>query len=153
MKKPTKVALIILLILMVGVFIHPRKVIYQANVQGKVTDKNNQPVAGAIVYRIKNEYFKNKEIGSIECKELQTESVRTDKNGNFKLHEKSRIDWLHSPLDLPVGYCHASFEIEKKGFITYKTEFGEFRQFRKKDCYTCEEIEFKPIIILKRNNH
>ena len=149
MKKSTKIFLTILLILIIGIFIHPQKVIYEANIEGKVVDENNKPVINATVHRIEKEYYINEEIGSNESRDLRTESVETDDNGNFKFYEKSRIDWFHTPLDLPIGYCYAEFEIEKNGFEFYKTKFGEFEQYRIENCYACEKILFKPIIVLK----
>ncbi len=149
MKKLTKIFFLILLILIIGIFIHPQKVIYEANIEGKVIDKNNKLVTNATVYRIEKEYYINEEIGSNESRDLRTESVKTDKNGNFKFNEKSRIDWFHTPLDLPIGYCYSEFEIEKSGYDFYKTKFGEFEQYRTENCYACEKVLFKPIITLK----
>ncbi len=149
MKNSTKIFLIIILILIIGIFIHPRKVIYEANIEGKVIDENNKPVFNATVHRIEKEYYIYKEIGSNESKDLRTESAKTDKHGNFKFDKKSRIDWFHTPLDLPIGYCYAQFEIEKSGYEFYKTKFGEFEQYRIKNCYACEKVLFKPIITLK----
>ena len=149
MKKSTKIFLLILLFLIVGIFIHPQKVIYEAKVEGKLIDENRKPIANATVYRIEKEYYVDEEIGSDESRDLRTESVETDKNGNFKFYEKSRIDWFHTPLDLPIGYCFAEFEIEKSGYESYKTKFGEFSQYRIENCYACEEVLFKPIITLK----
>jgi hypothetical protein len=83
--------------------------------------------------------------------ELRTESVKTNKNGNFYFQEKSRIDWFHTPLDLPIAYCYANFEIEKSGYELYKTKFGEFEEYKKENCYACEKVEFKPIITLKKS--
>jgi hypothetical protein len=151
MKKLTKIVLAILLIFIIGIFIHPQKVIYVPKITGKIINENGNPISDAIVYRIEKKYFKNKEIGSIESKEYRTQTVRTDKNGNFKLDEKSRIEWFHTPLDLPFAWCSGNFEIEKKGYKTYQTKFGEFEQFHKENCYACEEIEFKPVITLKEN--
>lgn len=148
MKKSTKIFFLILLILIIGIFVHPQKVIYEANVNGKVVDENNKPVINATVYRIEKEYYINEEIGSNESRDLRTESVKTDKNGNFNFYEKSRIDWFHTPLDLPIGYCYAEFEIEKSGYEFYKTKFGEFEQYRIENCYACEKVLFTPIIIL-----
>ena len=149
MKKSTKIFFLILLILIIGIFIHPQKVIYEANIEGKIIDENNKPIINATVYRIEKEYYINEKIGSHESRDLRTESVKTDKNGNFKFYEKSRIDWFHTPLDLPIGYCYAEFEIEKSGYEFYKTKFGEYEQFHKANCYACEEVLFKPIITLK----
>ena len=150
MKKSTKIFLIILLILVIGIFIHPQKNIYEANINGSVIDENNEPVFNATVYRIEKEYYINEEIGSNESRDLRTDSVKSDKNGNFKFYSKSRIDWFHTPLDLPIGYCFAEFEIEKNSYQIYKSKFGEFEQYRIEDCYACEKVEFKPIITLKK---
>jgi len=149
MKKSTKIFFLILLILIIGIFIHPQKVIYEANVEGTVIDENYKPVINATVYRIEKEYYINEKIGSDESRDLRTESVKTDKNGNFKFYEKSRIDWFHTPLDLPIVYCYAEFEIEKSGYEFYKTQFGDFEQNRIENCYACEKVLFEPIITLK----
>ena len=151
MKIIIKIFLTIILIFVISLFIRPQKVFYEGKIIGQVIDENKKPISDAIVYRIEEEYYINEKIGSNESRELRTESVKTDKNGNFKFYEKSRIDWFHTPLDLPIGYCSADFEIEKSGYKTYKTEFDEFRQFHKENCYACEKIEFKPVVTLKRN--
>lgn len=78
--------------------------------------------------------------------EFKSQTVNTDKNGNFFLEEKSRIDWFHTPLDLPFAWCNADFEVSKNGYKTYKTKFGEYQSFKKENCYACEQIEFKPKI-------
>jgi len=147
--KSTKIFFLLLIILIIGIFIHPHKVIYEANIAGKVIDENSKPVINATVYRIEKEYYISEKIGSNESRDLRTESVKTDKNGNFKFYEKSRIDWFHTPFDLPIGYCYAEFEIEKSGYEFYKTKFGNFEQYRIEDCYACEKVIFKPIITLK----
>lgn len=152
MKKIIKIILVIILIFITLLFIRPQKVIFQAKIYGKVIDENQKPVSNATVYRIEKEYYINKKIGSNESRDLRTENVKTDKNGEFKFNEKSRIDWFHTPLDLPIGFCYAEFEIEKNGFQFYKTKFGEFEQYRIENCYACEKVEFKPKIVLKKNN-
>lgn len=151
MKKIFKIILVIILIFITLLFIRPQKVIYEANVNGKVVDEQNRPVPNATVYRIEKEYYIDEKIGSNESRDLRTESVKTDKNGNFTFYEKSRIDWFHTPLDLPIAYCYAEFEIEKSGYEFYKTKFGEFEQFRIENCYACEKVFFKPIITLKKS--
>ena len=152
MKRFLKIILLIFLIFFTLLFIRPQKIIYEANVIGKVIDENNKPISNATVYRIEKELYIDKEIGSNESRDLRTESTKTDKNGNFKFYEKSRIDWFHTPLDLPIAYCYAEFEIEKSGYKFYKTKFGEYEQYRIKNCYACEKVVFKPIITLKRIN-
>ena len=64
MKKSTKIFLTVFLIIIIGIFIHPQKVIYEANIIGKIIDENNKPVYNATVYRIEKEYFINEKIGS-----------------------------------------------------------------------------------------
>ena len=150
MKKIIKIILVIILIFITLLFVRPQKIIYEAKITGKIIDETGNPISNATIYRIEKEYFKNKEIGSIESKELRTETVNTDINGNFKFYEKSRIDWFHTPLDLPIGFCYAEFEIEKNGYEFYKTKFGEFEQYRIENCYACEKVEFKPRIVLKK---
>ena len=152
MKKTTKIILTGFLILLIGVFIHPKKVIYEAKIVGKVIDESGNPIKDAIVYRVEEKSFKNKEIGSIESLQFKSQTVTTDASGNFQLHEKSRIEWIHSPLDLPFVWCHANFQVSKDGFKVYKTKFGDFEKFRNENCYACENIEFKPTIILIKKN-
>ncbi|CAN5120327.1 hypothetical protein BH09BAC4_BH09BAC4_48500 [soil metagenome] len=152
MKKTIKIILTIILIFIMGLFIRPQKVFYEAKIIGKVIDETGNPIPDAIVYRIVEEEYIDKEIGSNESKEFKSQTIRTDKNGNFKLDEKSRIEWFHTPLDLPFVWCFSDFEVRKNGYIKYKTKFGEFRQFRKEKCYACEKIEFNPVITLKKIN-
>ena len=134
------------------IFFYPLKVIYQAKITGKVIDETGNPISNAKVYRIEKEYFTDKEIGSIESRDLRMDTVITDKNGNFKFCEKSRIDWFHTPFDFGFVFCYAEFEIERNGFEFYKTKFGEFKQYKIENCYACEKVEFKPKIVLKKNN-
>lgn len=82
---------------------------------------------------------------------IKSQTIKTDENGNFFLEQKSRIDWFHTPLDLRIVWYYADFEISKKGYKTYKTKFDVFSSYRKDNCYACEEIEFKPKIILKKD--
>jgi hypothetical protein len=150
MKKSTKIFLTILLILIIGIFIHPSKVIYVPKITGKVIDENGNPLKGAIISRIEELESVNKKWGYYEYTKYKSQTTETDQNGNFQLTEKSRIEWIHTPLDLPFAYCYGNFEIEKDGYKTYQTKFGEFEQFHKTNCYACEEIEFKPVITLKK---
>ena len=150
MKKSTKIFLTVLLILIIGIFIHPSKVIYVPKITGKVIDENGNPLKDAIVSRIEELETVNKKWGYYEYTKYKSQTTKTDENGNFQLAEKSRIEWLHTPLDLPFAYCYGNFEVEKDGFKTYRTKFGEYEQFHKANCYACEEIEFKPVITLKK---
>ena len=150
MKKSTKIFLSVLLILIIGIFIHPSKVIYVPKITGKVIDENGNPLKDAIVSRIEELETVNKKWGYYEYTKYKSQTTKTDENGNFQLAEKSRIEWLHTPLDLPFAYCYGNFEVEKDGFKTYRTKFGEYEQFHKSNCYACEEIEFKPVITLKK---
>ena len=152
MKKSTKIFIAVFLILVIGIFIHPSKVIYIPKITGKVIDENRNPLKGAIVSRIEELETVNKKWGYFEYTKYRTQTTKTDQNGNFQLEEKSRIEWIHTPLDLPFAYCYGNFEIEKVGYKTYQTKFGEFEQFHKANCYACEKIEFKPIITLKKEN-
>jgi hypothetical protein len=150
MKKSTKIFLTVLLILIIGIFIHPSKVIYVPKITGKVIDENGNPLRDAIVSRIEELETVNKKWGYYEYTKYKSQTTKTDENGNFQLAEKSRIEWFHTPLDLPFAYCYGNFEVEIDGFETYRTKFGEYEQFHKANCYACEEIEFKPIITLKK---
>ncbi|MBB4803954.1 hypothetical protein HNP37_004034 [Flavobacterium nitrogenifigens] len=150
MKKTTKIILIIVLILIFGVFIHPKNVIYVPKIKGKVIDEKGNPVNEAVVSRIEELSSINKEHGYFEYTKYQSQTTKTDKNGFFELTEKSRIEWIHTPFDLPFAWCFGNFQIEKNGYKTYQTRFDEFREFHKDNCYACENIEFNPIITLKR---
>ncbi len=151
MKKIFKIILVIILIFITLLFIRPQKVIYEANIIGKVVNEQNKPIPNVTVYRIEKEYYLDEKIGSNESRDLRTESVKTDKNGDFKFYEKSRLDWFHTPLDLPIGYCYAEFEIEESGYEFYKTKFGELEHYRIENCYACEKVLFNPIITLKKS--
>jgi hypothetical protein len=152
LKKSTKIFLTILLIFIIGIFIHPKTVIYVPKISGKVIDENGKPISNAVVSRIEELSTVNEKHGYFDYTKYKSQATETDKNGNFQLAEKSRIEWIHSPLDLPFAFCYGDFEIEKDGFISYQTKFGEFEQFHKENCYACENIEFKPIITLIKQN-
>lgn len=151
-KNALKIILGIVLILLVGLFIRPQKVVYEANINGIVVDKNGNPLKNATVSRSEEKRWKNKEWGYIEHAEYKSQTVETDENGKFKLEQKSRIDWFHTPLDLPFAWCYADFEVSKNGYDTYKTKFDDYKSYRKEGCYACDQIEFKPKIILKKEN-
>lgn len=149
MKRSTKTFLTILLILIIGIFIHPKNVVYVPKITGKVIDENGNAIKDAVVSRIEELSSVNEKYGYFDCKKYESQTTKTDKNGSFQLTEKSRTEWIHNPLSLPIAWCFGNFQIEKVGYKTYQTKFGEFRQFHKDNCYACEQIEFKPIIILK----
>ena len=138
------------LLLLIGIFIHPRRVVYEPKIAGKVTDVNGNPIENATVARIEEKHWKNKEFGYYESKEFISESVNTDENGNFILNEKSRIDWIHNiPLVLPLAWCNIEFEVSKNGFKTHRTEFDDYSEYNE-NLNACKGIEFKPKIILKK---
>ena len=146
-----KVIIGIFLIFIIGLFIRPQKVIYEAKISGKVIDENGIPIKNAVVSRIEEKRWKNKQWGYEEHSEYKSQTTKTDDNGNFFLEQKSRIDWFHTPLDLPFAWCYADFEISKNGYETFKTKFDEYKSYKKDGCYACEKIEFKPKITLKKN--
>lgn len=150
MKKSTKIFLTIFLILIIGIFIHPKKVVYVPKITGKVTDENGNAIRNAIVSRIEELETVNEKYGYFDYTKYKSQTTKTDENGNFQLTEKSRIKWIHNPLALPIAWCFGNFEIEKNGYKTYQTKFNEFRKFHEENCYACDKIEFKPIITLKK---
>lgn len=150
-KTALKIIAGIILILVVGLFIRPQKVIYEARIYGIVVDENGNPLNDVTVSRIEEKSWKNKKWGYIEHKKYKSQTVKTNESGKFELEQKSRIDWLHTPLDLPFVWCYADFEVSKIGYQTYETKFDDYKSFSKEGCYACEEIEFKPKIILKKN--
>lgn len=150
MKKYRKIILIGILLLLIGIFIHPKKVIYEPKIIGKVIDQSGNPIENATVSRIEEKHWKNKEHGYYESEEFISESINTDGNGNFVLNEKSRIDWIHNiPFVLPLAWCNTEFEVSKNGFKTYRTEFDDYSEYNE-NLNACKGIEFKPKIILKK---
>lgn len=149
MEKALKIISICIMSFFISLFIHPKKVIYEPKISGKVVDQNENPIQNAIVARIEENEIKNNEFGHYEYEEFKSQIVKTDINGNFVLNEKSKIDWLHTPIDLPFVWCYANFEISKDGFITYRTEFDDHCEFNE-NLNACKGIVFNPKIILKR---
>jgi len=150
MKKNRKIISICILLIFIGIFIHPEKVVYQPKLTGKVTDQNGKPIERATVARIEGKSWKNKEFGYYEYEEFKSQIVKTDLNGNFELSEKSKINWVHNiPYFLPISWCHTEFEVSKKGFKTYKSQYGDFDEYNDSLNY-CKGIEFKSKIILKK---
>ena len=153
MKKTViKIFVGIFAILILGLFIRPQKVVYEAKISGIVMDENGKPLKNATVSRIEKKRWKNKEFGYHESSDYKSQRAQTDENGKFQLDQKSRVDWFHNPLDLPFVWCYASFEVSKAGYETYKTKFSDYKSLRKENCYACENIEFKPQILLKKNS-
>jgi len=150
MNKKRKIILFCVLLLFVGIFIHPEKVIYEPKIVGKISAQNGKPIKNATVSRIEEKSWKNKEFGYCENEEFKSQIVKTDKNGKFELTEKSRIEWIHNvPFHLPFVWCYAEFEVSKIGFETYRTEFGDYEKYNENQ-NACKGIEFKPEIILKK---
>jgi len=151
-KTMLKIVFVIFAILIIGFFIRPQKVIYEAKISGIVMDENGTPIKNATVSRIEEKESKNKEWGYFEYTKYKSQTVDTDENEKFQLDQKSRVDWFHTPFDLPFVWCHADFEVSKAGYETYKTKFDDYSSYRKEGCYACENIEFKPKITLKKNS-
>lgn len=107
MKRKNKIILAIFLVFIILLFIRPQKVIYEPKVIGKIIDENKKPIPNAIVSSIQEERTKNKKYGYYDFREYISQTVKTDINGNFELSEKSRIDWFHTPLDLPIVWCYS----------------------------------------------
>ena len=150
MKKYKKQILIGLLLIFIGIFIHPRKVIYEPKIIGMVTDETGNPVVNATVARIGNRYFKNEEFGYEESKEFRTQSVQTDINGNFALAELSRVEWIHNiPFTLPTVWCSSQFEVSKTGFKSFRTTPDDYEVYNE-NLNFCKGIVFKPQIVLKK---
>ena len=151
MTKSSKIILICVLALLTGIFIHPEKVIYMPKIIGKVTDQNGNPIENATVLRIEEKSWKNKDFGYYENEQYKSQIVKTDVNGNFELTEKSKIEWFHTPFDLPFVWCYANFEVSKKGYENYNPEYNLEENSKFNDnLNACEGIEFKPRIILKK---
>ncbi|MEL0456164.1 hypothetical protein WJN01_08005 [Flavobacteriaceae bacterium SZ-1-7] len=151
MKKIGDIILICVLLFLIGMFFRPEKVIYVPKITGQVVDQNGKPIQNATVSRIEENEIKNEEYGHNEYVQYKSQTVMTDLNGNFELTEKSKIDWFLTPLDLPFVYCYANFEVSKKGFETYKTDFNaeENSKFNE-SLNACKGIIFKPKITLKK---
>jgi len=151
MNKSWKIILICILLLFIGIFIHPEKVIYEPKIVGKISDQNGKPIKNATVVRIEEKSWKNKEFGYYEYEKFKSQTVKTDMNGNFELKEKSKIDWIHPPFELPFVWCYANFEVSKEGYETFKTEYNEEKNSKfNENLNACKGIEFKLEIILKK---
>ena len=70
--------MICVLLLLIGIFIHPRKVIYEPKITGVVTDEMGNPIENATVSRIEQKHWKNKQYGYYESEEFISDSVNTD---------------------------------------------------------------------------
>ena len=89
MNRKKKIILICVLLIFIGIFVHPEKVIYKPKIIGKISDQNGKPIENATVSRIEEKSWKNKEFGYIENEKFKSQIVKTDINGNFELKEKS----------------------------------------------------------------
>ena len=151
MKKVRNIILICVLIFLVGLFVRPEKVIYEPKIIGQVVDQNGNPIQNATVERIEKNEIKNREIRYYEDEELKSQIIKTDINGNFMLTEKSKIYWLHTPIDLPFVWCYANFKVSKEGYETYKTEYNAEKNSKfNENLNGCKDIEFNPRIKLKK---
>ncbi|WP_299110949.1 hypothetical protein [uncultured Winogradskyella sp.] len=118
---------------------------------GKVVDQNGNPIQNATVARIEKNEIKNKEFGYYQDEEFKSQIIKTDINGNFVLTEKSEINWLHTPIDLPFVWCYANFEVSKEGYETYKTGYNAEKNSKfNENLNGCKDIEFNPRIELKK---
>tara|TARA_R110001583_G_scaffold167424_1_gene320205 strand:- start:4983 stop:5438 length:456 start_codon:yes stop_codon:yes gene_type:complete len=150
MRKKTIISIAIFFLIFLGIFIHPERVIYEAEIIGKVLDEKGIPIQGAKVSRIEEKQTKHKD-GYYEYEEYISETVLTDKNGQFTLEEKKRIEWIHYPFSLPYVWCYADFEVFKENYKIYRTEFNDYSEYNEKSI-GCENITFSPTISLKKNN-
>ncbi len=151
MKKLGDIIIICVLIFLLGMFIRPEKVIYEPKITGQVVDQNGNPIQNATVARVEENETKNKEYGHYEYEQFKSQIVKTDLNGNFELSARSKIDWIHTPIDLPIVYCYANFEVSKKGYETYKTKYNAEENCKfNENLNACKGIVFKPKIKLKK---
>ena|SRR5690554_7760058 len=146
MKRIAKILAIPILILVL--LFYPKRVVYEAKISGKVIDENGVPIKDAVVARIEEKISKNKKHGYSETEEFKSQMTITDINGQFELSEKSRIDWIPK-IALPFCWCYADFEVSKKGYEIYKTEFSDYSEYNE-NLNGCKDIEFNPNIVLKK---
>ena len=149
MKNKFKITTTIILLLIIGIFIHPEKVVYEARIVGKVLDENGKPLEGAKVSRIEEKTTKHKD-GYFEYEEFKSDYAITDKAGEFMLKEKERIEWIHNPIALPFIWCYSDFEVSKDNFRIYRTKFNDFSEYNDKFS-GCESVIFHPTITLYKN--
>ncbi len=142
MKKISNVILICALLFLIGLFIRPEKVVYAPKITGQVIDVNGNPIQDAIVSRIEEN-----EMDEV----FKSQVVRTNSSRNFELPEKAKIEWLHTPLDLPFVWCYANFEVSKNGYKSYKTGYNlEENSTFNENQNGCKDIEFNPRITLEK---
>ncbi|WP_179020466.1 carboxypeptidase-like regulatory domain-containing protein [Winogradskyella forsetii] len=146
MKKIGTIIIIAVLLFLIGLFVRPEKVIYLPKITGQVIDQNGNPIQNAVVARIEQN-----ELNNNDYEKFKSQTDTTDLNGDFELSEKSKIKWFHTPLDLPFVYCYANFQVSKKGYDTYKTDYNaEENSKYNENLNACKEIVFKLKIILKK---
>lgn len=149
MKKITKTILAIFILIITFIIAHPEWVVYEAEIRGKILDKNGNPIENAEVSRIEEKHRKNEKFGYKESIKYKSQTVKTDADGKFKLEEKAGLRWKIF-FGLPFVYCYADFEVYKEGYQIYKTEFGDFEKYNKNH-NGCKGIKFEPIIELEKN--
>ncbi|WP_040757391.1 hypothetical protein [Winogradskyella psychrotolerans] len=76
MKKAGNIILICVLIFLVGLFIHPKKVIYEPKIIGQVVDRNGNPIQNAIVARIEENEIKIRNSDIMRAKNSNHKSLR-----------------------------------------------------------------------------
>ena len=78
MKKSTKTFLTILLILIIGIFIHPKKVVYVPKITGKVIDEKGNAIKDAVVSRIEESSSVNGKYGYFDYTRYESQTTKTD---------------------------------------------------------------------------
>ena len=146
MKRIAKILAVPILILVL--LFYPKRVVYEAKISGKVIDENGVPIKDAIVSRVEERRKKERKQLYLEFEKFKSQIVSTDINGYFELSEKSRIDWIPR-IALPFCWCYADFEVSKKGYEIYKTEFSDYSEYNE-NLNGCKDIEFNPKIVLKK---
>ncbi len=132
------------------VVVLPKKFVIQPSIKGKVIDKYGQPIKGAVVYQLKEEYKKNKDFGYEESYIKIIDKQVSNNLGVFIFKEKVENKWFHLPILKPTNLCEINLEVKKNGYLNYKTKKGELEKYNDK-YYHCECITFEPNIVLQRN--
>lgn len=126
----------------------PRYVTYEPEVQGKITDENKQPVADAKIFRMEEKVIDHPEFKYDSVILYKSDSTISDKNGNFKFKNKSKIvlTWLMKYSNL----CELNLEIEKEGYEVYRSVTEEWLIENEKAL--CNDTVLQPEITLKKIN-
>jgi hypothetical protein len=100
--------------------LHPRVEVYEAALEGSVSDAAGRPIQGALVERVGDDFPRTDPNAAIQ-------STETDATGAFRIPELKRVAWWRSPSDYAMGWthCYAFIQVQAEGYSRFNSSFAD----------------------------